>query len=71
MKRYKPAEGAPLLRTTEGEAFPDTGKMIDSANRYYARMIRENALVLAPDEKPETETRKPAADAAPKKELRK
>lgn len=81
MKRYEPATGAPLLRTTEGEAFPETGKMIDPANRYYARLIAEGALVPAParparakpEPEPETEpeTDKPAAFAASKKETRK
>ena len=84
MHCYKPAAGAPLLRTTEGEAFPDPGKMIDPANRYYARLIGEGALVPAtndarsgrsgPDKTPKTETDKPAAmthGAASKKEPRK
>ena len=81
MHRYKPAVGAPLLRTTEGEAFPETGKMIDPANRYYARLIGEGALVPAaddagpgrsgPDKTPKPETDKPAAVAASKKESRK
>lgn len=75
MKRYMPAKGAPLLRTTQGEAYPETGKMIEPAVRYYARLIKEGALVPVPDEAgpddaPETETRKPAANAAPKKEPR-
>lgn len=71
MKRYKPAEGAPLLRTAEGEAFPTDGKMIDPARRYYARLINEGALEPAPDPAPEPESDKPAAVAAPKKESRK
>ncbi|EDQ33948.1 hypothetical protein HPDFL43_05825 [Hoeflea phototrophica DFL-43] len=74
MKSYKPAEGAPLLRTTEGEAFPECGKMIDPANRYYARLISEEALVAVDDvaqPEPETETDKPAAAAGSKRETRK
>lgn len=73
MQRYKPAEGAPLLRTTEGEAFPEAGKMIDPANRYYARLINEGALDPMADDAPETNPRtsKPAAAAAPNKETRK
>jgi len=71
MHRYKPAVGAPLLRTTDGEAFPEAGKMIDPANRYYARLIGEGALELVPDTTPKPETEKPAAVAAPKKESRK
>ena len=71
MKRYKPAEGAPLLRTAEGEAFPVDGKMIDPAVRYYARLINEGALEPAPDDTPTPETDKPAAVAASKKESRK
>lgn len=70
MKRYKPAEGAPPLRTTEGEVFPGAGKMIDPARRYYARMIGEGALELVPDTTPKPETDKPAAVAASKKEKR-
>lgn len=71
MKRYKPAEGAPTLRTAEGEAFPIAGKMIDPARRYYARMIGEGALEPVPDNTPKPETEKPAAVAASKKESRK
>lgn len=73
MQRYKPAEGAPLLRTTDGEAFPETGKMIDTANRYYARLIKEGALEPMANEAAESETRtsKPAAAAASNKETRK
>ena len=73
MQRYKPAAGAPLLRTTDSEAFPDAGKMIDPANRYYARLIKEGALEPVADEAAESETRtsKPAAAAAPNKETRK
>ena len=72
MERYIPAEGAPQLRTAEGEAFPATGKMIDPARRYYARMIGEGALVPVPDEAgpdktPKPETDKPAAVAASSK----
>jgi len=72
MQRYKPAAGAPLLRTTDGEAFPEAGKMIDPANRYYARMIGEGSLVPVPVEAPDSkpEPSKPAADAASKKETR-
>jgi hypothetical protein len=63
----------PLLRTTEGEAFPEEGKMIDPANRYYARLIKEGALELVADDAPKTKSRtsKPAAAAAPNKETRK
>lgn len=71
MKRYKPAEGAPLLRTAEGEAFPTDGKMIDPASRYYARLIGEGSLEIAPDEKPTPATDKPAVADAPKKDPRK
>jgi len=74
MKSYQPADGAPLLRTTEGEAFPEIGKMIDPANRYYARLINEGALVPvdnAARTDPETKADKPAAAAAFKKETRK
>ncbi|WP_299864400.1 hypothetical protein [uncultured Hoeflea sp.] len=73
MKRYKPAAGAPPLRTTDGEAFPETGKMIDPTNRYYARLIKEEALeeVRPGARKPKPETDKPAASAAPEKESRK
>lgn len=69
MKRYKPAADAPELRTVDGEAFPDAGKMIDPANRYYARLIMEGALVEAPED--HTETAKPAASAASRKGTRK
>ncbi|MBV6650478.1 hypothetical protein [Hoeflea sp. EC-HK425] len=73
MQRYKPAEGAPLLRTTDGEAFPEAGKMIDPANRYYARLISEGALELTADDEPQSKPRpsKPAAAAASNKETRK
>lgn len=73
MQRYQPAEGAPLLRTTDGEAFPDAGKMIDPANRYYARLIKEGALEPVADDAPGTKSRtsKPAAAAASNKETRK
>lgn len=74
MKSYKPADGAPMLRTTEGEAFPEIGKMIDPANRYYARLIKEGALELADvnvEFEPETHPEKPAHSAASKKETRK
>ncbi len=71
MKRYKPAEGAPPLRTAEGEAFPTDGKMIDPARRYYARMIGEGSLELVPDKTSKPEIEKPAAFAASKKESRK
>lgn len=72
MKTYKPADGAPLLRTTGGEAFPEVGKMIDPANRYYARLINEGALV--PDDdvaQSEPETDKPAGAAGSRRETRK
>lgn len=73
MQRYKPAASAPLLRTTEGEAFPEAGKMIDPANRYYARLINEGALEPVADDAPEAKSRtsKPAAAAASSKETRK
>lgn len=73
MKAHKPAAGAPTLRTAEGEVFPGVGKMIDPANRYYARLINEGALEVVTDKPPETKSRtsKPAADAASSKETRK
>ncbi|KGF71157.1 hypothetical protein LL06_00745 [Hoeflea sp. BAL378] len=73
MQFHKPADGAPQLRTPEGEAFPLNGKMIDPANRYYARLIAEGALepaVQPTPSEPETHPDKPAHPAASKKEKR-